>query len=106
MVRKQNQRLLFFVSVDQRLQDIENQNHIISGETVFWHKRGRLRGFHASVCGYRRRSVRFQQNLAGCLHERNVGEIDQQTFSVAEKRPVETRHTVRPANVHRVEKSP
>lgn len=27
----------------------------------------------------------FQQNLAGCLHERNVGEIDQQTFSVAEK---------------------
>ena len=36
MVRKQNQRLLFFVSVDQRLQDIENQNHIISGGTVFW----------------------------------------------------------------------
>ena len=41
------------------LTDIENQNHIISGGTVFWHKRGRLRGFHASVCGCRRRSVRF-----------------------------------------------
>lgn len=48
---------LFFVSMDQRLQDIEN--HIISGGTVFWHKRGRLRGFHASVCGCRRWSVRF-----------------------------------------------
>ena len=80
MVRKQNQRLLFFVSVDQRLQDIENQNHIISGETVFWHKRGSFAGFTLPSAAAEDGLSVFQQNLAGCLHERNVGEIDQQTF--------------------------